>query len=333
MSNLDTRRVLSRRTFMAASTAAAWFSGAPCNAMAESYPNKPIRLVIPSAAGGAPDIVIRTISTDLGAALGQPIVVDNKPGAGGLIGMTDVFRSAPDGYTLGYGNVVTLSINRHLYSKLPYEPDALTGIALLGSVQNALVVRNSLPVKSVQELIAYAKQNPGRLTMASAGNGTTSHLGGELFKSLTGTFMTHVPYRGSPSAFQDLMGGHIDLMFDNLSSAGPHIQANRVRALGVSGAKRSQIFPTLPTIQEQGVKDYETTAWGGIVGPKGLPEAIVARLNQEINHLLADKRIRDRYRDLAFETMSSPPNLIMAMAKVEAPRWANVIQRSGAKVE
>lgn len=332
MSRLNAKGELSRRNFLATG-AAAWMASTPGWAMAEIYPSKPIRLVIPSAAGGAPDVVIRTISTDLGTALGQPIVVDNKPGGGGLIGMSDLSRAVPDGYTLGYGNVATLSINRHLYSKLPYDPEELTGIALLGSVQNALVVRNSLPVKNVQELIAYARQNPGRLTMGSAGNGTTSHLGGELFKSMTGTFMTHVPYRGSPAAIQDLMGGHVDLMFDNLSSIAPHIQANRVRALGVSGAKRSPMFPILPTIQEQGVKDYETTAWGGIVGPKGLPEAIVVRLNQEINRLLGEKRIRDRYREIAFDTMASPPSLIMAMAKVESPRWANVVQRSGAKIE
>lgn len=333
MSNLNAKRELSRRNFLGTGAAAAWMANTPGWAMADAYPNKPIRLVIPSAAGGAPDVVIRMISTDLGTALGQPIVVDNKPGGGGLIGMSDLSRAVPDGYTLGYGNVATLSINRHLYAKLPYDPEELTGIALLGSVQNALVVRSSLPVKNVQELIAYARQNPGRLTMGSAGNGTTSHLGGELFKSMTGTFMTHVPYRGSPAAIQDLMGGHVDLMFDNLSSIAPHIQANRVRALGVSGAKRSPMFPTLPTIQEQGVKDYETTAWGGIVGPKGLPDAIVVRLNQEINRLLGEKRIRDRYREIGFDTMASPPSLIMAMARVESPRWANVIQRSGAKIE
>ncbi len=229
--------------------------------------------------------------------------------------------------------MVTLAINRHLYSKLPYDPEALTGIALLGTVQNALVVRNTLPVKSVQELIAYARANPGRLSMGSGGNGTTGHLGGELFKSLTGTFITHVPYRGSPTAIQDLIGGQIDLMFDNLSSVGPHIRANRVRALGVSGARRSALFPQLPTVQEAGVRGYETTAWGGIVGPRNLPGEIVARLNSEINRILGQAGVREKYKDMAFETMASVPNLIMTMAQIESPRWADVIRRSGAKVE
>jgi tripartite-type tricarboxylate transporter receptor subunit TctC len=289
--------------------------------------------VVPSAAGGAPDVICRLMANELATALGQPIVVDNKPGAGGAIGMADVARAAPDGYTLGYGNVVTLAINKSLYAKLPYDPEALASVALLGTVQNALVVRNDLPVKSVKELIEYAKARPGRLTMGSAGNGTTGHLGGELFKSLTGTFITHVPYRGSPQAIQDLIGGQIDLMFDNLSSIGPYMKDNRVRALGVSGARRSPLFPQLPTIQEAGVKGYETTAWGGIVGPHGLPEGIVNRLNLEINRILAAPAMRSKYSAMAFETMASPPSLLMTMARLETPRWAEVVRRSGAKVE
>ena len=273
------------------------------------------------------------MGNELATALGQPIVIDNKPGAGGAIGMAEVARALPDGYTLGYGNVVTLAINKSLYARLPYDPDALTSVALLGTVQNALVVRKELPVGSVQELVAYAKAHPGKLTMGSAGNGTTGHLGGELFKSLTGTFITHVPYRGSPQAIQDLIGGQIDLMFDNLSSIAPHIKDGRVKALGVSGARRSPAFPPLPTIQEGGVKGYETTAWGGIVGPKGLPAEIVTRLNQEINRILGTPAVRTKYSAMAFETMASPPNLLMTMAKIETPRWAEVIKRSGAKVE
>ncbi len=265
--------------------------------------------------------------------LGQPVVVDNKPGAGGAIGMNDIFRATPDGYTLGYGNVVTLSINRSLYSKLSYDPDALTGIAQLGTVQNALVVRNDLPVRSVKELIAYAKSRPGKLTMGSAGNGTTGHLGGEMFKSLTGTFITHVPYRGSAQAIQDLIGGQIDLMFDNLSSISAHIKSGRVRALAVSGAKRSALFPQLPTVQEEGVKGYETTAWGGIVGPKGLPADVVSRLNTEINKAISSPTLKEKYAQLAFESNTSTPTKILEMATLEAPRWADVIKRSGAKVD
>ena len=261
------------------------------------------------------------------------MVIDNKPGAGGAIGMQEIAKAAPDGHTLGYANVVTLAINRSLYNKLPYDPDSFSSVALLGTVQNALVVRNELPVKTVKEFIDYAKARPGRLTMGSAGNGTTGHLGGELFKSLTGTYILHVPYRGSPNAIQDLIGGNIDLMFDNLSSIGPHVKAGRVRALGVSGARRSALFPQLPTIQEAGVKGYETTAWGGIVGPNGLSSEVVTRLNTEINRILTAPAVREKYSQMAFETMASPPNLLMTMAKLESPRWADVVKRSGAKVE
>ncbi|MBC7609959.1 MAG: tripartite tricarboxylate transporter substrate binding protein [Polaromonas sp.] len=306
---------------------------AHAQAVGTAYPTKPIRLIVPSAAGGAPDVICRVLTNELSMALGQPIVVDNKPGAGGAIGMGELARAQPDGYTLGYGNVVTLAINKSLYAKLPYDPDTLTSIALMGTVQNALVVRNSLPVKSIKELIAYTRANPGKLTMGSAGNGTTSHLGGELFKSLTGTFITHVPYRGSPMAIQDLIGGQIDLMFDNISSISPHIKNDRVRGLGVSGKRRSPALAQLPTIEEAGVKGYETTAWGGIVGPKGVSNEIVIRLNTEINRILASPGIREKYSQLAFETMASPPNLLATMAKLETPKWAEIVKRSGAKVE
>lgn len=300
---------------------------------AGTYPNRAIRLIVPSAAGGSPDAVCRVLAGELPGVLGQPVVVDNKPGAGGAIGISEVARAEPDGYTLGYANVVTLAINRSLYAKLSYDPDAFEGVALLGTVQNALVVRKDLPVNNVRELIAHARANPGKLTMGSAGNGTTSHLGGELFKHLTGSFITHVPYRGSPQAIQDLFGGQIDLMFDNLSSILPHIRDGRVRALGVSGGQRSQALPQLPTIQEAGVVGYETTAWGGIVAPRGTPAAIVTRLNTEINRVLALPAVQARYASLAFETLPSPPDRLMTMARSEAPRWAEVIERSGARVE
>ena len=297
------------------------------------YPNRPIRLIVPSAAGGSPDVICRVAATELARVLGQAIIVDNKPGAGGAIAMQELAASNPDGYTLGYGNVGTLAINKSLYPKLPYDPDTYTGIAVLGSVQNALVVRNNLPVKSVKDLIAYAKANPGKLAMGSSGNGTTGHLGGELFKAMAGVDMTHVPYRGSPMAIQDLIGGQIDLMFDNLSSIAPHIKSERVRAHGVSGSHRSALFPQVPTIQEAGVKGYETTAWGGIIGPRGMAGEVVKRLNTEINQVLALPAVREKYEQMAFEPMQSTPSLLMTMATMEKPRWAEVIRRSGAKVD
>jgi tripartite-type tricarboxylate transporter receptor subunit TctC len=336
MNFIDDRNKPNRRQALRAMGTLGAIIAAPRLARAAAsgpYPVRPVRLVVPSAAGGAPDVICRVVANELTTVLGQVIVIDNRPGAGGAIGMTEVARATPDGYTLGYGNVVTLAINRSLYSKLPYDPDTLTGVALLGTVQNALVVRKELPVNSVKELIAYAKENPGRLTMGSAGNGSTGHLGGELFKSLTGTSILHVPYRGSPQAIQDLIGDRIDLMFDNLTSIAPHIRDGLVKALGVSGAKRAPIFPQLPTIQEEGVESYETTAWGGIVGPAGLPDEIVTRLNREINGILSMPAVRIKYESMAFETLVFPPDMLMAMAKTETPRWADVIKRSGTQVE
>jgi len=332
MSIINSSAAISRRAALRALAAAACLA-LPRFAPAQAYPSKPIRLVVPSAAGGSPDVISRLMANELGIALGQPIIVDNKPGAGGLIGMQEIARAAPDGYTLGYGNVVTLAINRSLYRSLPYDPDALTGVALLGTVQNALVVRNELPVKTVRDLIAYAKARPGKLTMGSAGNGTTGHLGGELFKLLTGTDILHVPYRGSPMAIQDLIGGQVDLMFDNLSSIGPHIAAGRVHALGVSGEQRSALFPQLPTIQEAGVKAYETTAWGGIVGPRGLDDEVVKRLNLEINRILNNPAVREKYSQLSFEPMAAKPSVLMTMAALESRRWGEVVKRSGARLD
>ncbi len=296
--------------------------------------DKAIRLVVPSAAGGAPDLICRILTNELSRTLGQAFVVDNRPGAGGAIGIQEVTRAAPDGYTLGYGNVVTLAINQSLYKKLAYDADKqLSSVALLGYVQNALVVNPRLGVNSVAELVALAQSRPGRLTMGSAGNGTTGHLGGELFKSMTKSFITHVPYRGSPQAIQDLIGGQIDLMFDNLSSVGQHIKGGRVRALAVSGAQRSAQFPELPTVAQAGVAGYETVAWGGIVAPAGTPTEVINRLNAEINKVLATPSVAAKFADLSFESTIAPPGRLMERAVRERPMWAAVVARSGAKVD
>lgn len=297
-------------------------------------PDRPIRLVVPSAAGGAPDIICRLLGGELAKALGQAVVIDNRPGASGNIGMQEVARAAPDGLTLGYGNVGTLSINLSLFERLPYQPyTQLAPVALLGSVQNALVVRNALPATSVKELIALARTQPGKLSMGSAGNGTTGHLGGELFKSMSGTFIVHVPYRGSPQAINDLIGGQVDLMFDNLSSIGPHIRQGRVRALAVSGPRRSPAFPELPTVAEAGLPGYAMSAWGGIVVPAGTPAPIVGRLNTEINAIMTAAALAERWAALSFEPVSGPPARLFELAQREQPMWADVIRRSGAKVD
>jgi len=310
----------------------AWAALATPTLARAAWPERPIRLVVPSAAGGSPDVICRVVANELAKLLGQPIVIDNKPGASGNIGMQEVFRAAPDGYTLGYGNVGTLAINRSLFAKLPYEPEKLVPVALLGYVQNALVVRTDLGVNNINELIAMAKAKPGKLVMASSGNGTTGHLGGELFKSMTGTFMIHVPYRGSPQAIQDLMGGQVDLIFDNLSSIAPHIKSGRVKVLGVSGRARSPLFPGIPTIGEV-VPGYETSAWGGIVAPPGTPRDITLRINADINKVLGTPATNEKLVAVSWESTIGPPDRLQDRALRETPMWAGVIKRSGARID
>src|SRR2546421_3029060 len=308
---------------------------AACSAgAAAGYPEKPIRFVIPSAAGGSPDVLMRILTQQLSAQMGVAFVVENKPGASFTIGTMDIVRAAPDGYTLGYGNIVSLAINRSLLAKVPYDVERdLTLIANCVRVFNLLAVNNRLPVHTVPELIDYAKKNPGKLVMASSGNGTTGHLGGELFKAMTGTFILHVPYRGSPPAINDLIAGEVQLMFDNIASIGAHAKSGRVRGIAVSGPRRSTVFPELPTIAEAGVPGYETVAWGGVIAPAHLPQDIVARLNREIRAALAAPGVSERYQQLDAEPDGGTPEEFAALVRRETPKWADVVQRSGAKVD
>lgn len=298
------------------------------------YPERPIRFIVPSSPGGSPDTLMRILTDELSRRLGVQIVVINKPAANYIVGTLEVMRSPPDGYTLGYGNIVSLAINYSLLPEVPYDVERdLTLISSCVRVFNLLAVNNGVPVRSVGELIAYAKGNPGKLVMASAGNGTTGHLGGELFKSMTGVSMLHVPYRGSPQAITDVIGGEAHVIFDNLASIGPQAKAGRVRPLGVSGARRSPLFPDIPTIAESGVPGYETVAWGGVIGPAKLPREIVARLHREIVAALNSPFVRKRYAELDTEPHGSTPEEFLALAKRERPRWAEVIRRAGAKLD
>jgi len=299
-----------------------------------AYPEKPIRFVIPSAAGGSPDVLMRILTQQLSVQMNVPIVVENKPGASYVLGTMDLVKAPPDGYTLGYGNIVSLAINYSLLGKVPYEVEKdLTLVSNCVRVFNLLAVNNDLPVRSVAELIDYAKRNPGKLTMGSGGNGTTGHLGGELFKAMTGTFIVHVPYRGSPQAINDLISGNVQLMFDNLSSIGPHAKGGRVRGIAVSGSRRSPVFPDLPTVAEAGVPGYETVAWGGVIGPAKLPAEVLARLGKEIKAALSAPNVVERYKQLDTEPDGGTPEEFMALVKRETPKWAEVIRRSGAKVD
>jgi tripartite-type tricarboxylate transporter receptor subunit TctC len=299
-----------------------------------AYPEKPIRLIIPSAPGGSPDVLMRILVQQMSQQMGVPFVVENKPGASFVLGTMDVVKAPPDGYTLGYGNIVSLAINRSLLPALPYDVERdLTLVSNCLHVFNLLVVNNELPVRTVAELIDYAKRNPGKLTNGSSGNGTTGHLGGELFKTMTGTVIVHVPYKGSPQAINDLMGGQIQVMFDNVPSIGPHVKAGRVRALGVSAPRRAASFPEVPTIAEAGVPGYETNSWGGIIGPAKLPREIVQRLHSEIKAALAVPAVIERYRALDSEIEGGTPEEFLALVRRETPKWAEVVRRSGAKID
>ena len=298
-----------------------------------AYPEKPIRFILPSAAGGSVDILMRVLAQQLSTQMGVGFVVENKPGGAFVPGTMDIVRAAPDGYTLGYGNIVSLAINRALLPKLPYDVEKdLTLVSNCVQVFNMLAVSNDLPVRSVQELVAYAKKHPGKLSNGSSGNGTTGHLGGELFKFMTGTDIVHVPYKGSPQAINDLMAGNIQVMFDNVPSIGPHAKAGRVRGLGVSAPKRAAQFPDLPTIAEA-VPGYETNSWGGVIGPAKLPKEVVDRLVVEIRKALAAPAVQERYRQLDTEPDGAGPEAFLELVRKETPKWADVVKKSGAKVD
>jgi tripartite-type tricarboxylate transporter receptor subunit TctC len=299
-----------------------------------AYPEKPIRFIIPSAAGGSPDVLMRILAQQLSTQLGVAIVIENKPGGSFVIGTMDIVRAAPDGYTLGYGNIVSLAINYGLLPSVPYEIDKdLTLISNCVRVFNLLAVNNAVPVGSVRELIDYAKKYPDKLVMASGGNGTTGHLGGELFKAMTGTTMLHVPYRGSAQAINDVISGEAHVIFDNLASIGRYAKAGRVRPLGVSGARRSPLFPDIPTIAEAGVPGYQTIAWGGIIGPAKLPRDIVEKLRREIVAALQSPAVRKRFAELDTDPDGSTPLEFLELTRRERLRWADVIKRSGAKLD
>jgi tripartite-type tricarboxylate transporter receptor subunit TctC len=299
-----------------------------------AYPDKPIRLIVPSAPGGAPDALMRALGQQLSAQMGVPVVIDNKPGGSYVIGTMDLVKSAPDGYTLAYANIVSLATNKSLLPNIPYDVDrdlTLVGNAL--RVSNLMIVNNDVPVKTVQELIAYAKKNPGKLAFASDGNGTTAHLGVELFKAMTGTHLLHVPYRAATSAVTDLIGGGIQLMMVNAPVSGPLVQAGKVRALGISSPQRSPTYPDIPTISESGLPGFEVTAWGGIVGPANMPKDVVARLNAELRTALASPAVRERFRALGAETAPSSPEEFLELSRSETVKWAKIVKFSGARID
>lgn len=300
-------------------------------ALAQAYPSKPIRLVVTFPSGGAPDILSRLFADK--ANLGQPVVVDNKPGAGGNIGADNVAKSPPDGYSLVMGTVGTHSINGALYSKMPYDMvKDFTPVAHVASAPNLLVVTNSLPVKNVSELIAYMKANPNKLSFGSPGIGTSVHVSGELFKSLTGTTMQHVPYKGRQFAIPDLVGGQIQVMFDNMPSALPMAKDGKIRALAQTTAKRSPAAPDVPTVAET-VPGFEATTWFAVFAPAGTPRDIVMKINAEFQRVFSLPDVQDKLKALGLETWISSPEELAKYQAAEITKWAKVVKDSGARAD
>lgn len=298
---------------------------------AQSYPTKPIKLVVTFPTGGAPDILSRIFSEK--AQLGQQVLVDNKPGAGGNIGADFVSKSAPDGHTLVMGTVGTHSINGALYEKMPYDMvKGFAPIALVASAPNLLVVNNDLPVKSVADLIAYLKANPNKLSFGSPGIGSSVHVSGELFKSMTGTSMTHVPYKGRQFAIPDLVGGSIQLMFDNMPSALPMAREGKIRAIAQTTAKRSAAAADVPTIAET-IPGFEATTWFAMFAPAGTPRPVVDRLHAEVVRVFQLPEVQEKLKTLGLEPILSTPDELARYQASEIVKWAKVVKESGAKAE
>ena len=307
---------------------------AVCNAAAADYPVRPIRMIVPQAPGSASDTVARLVASALVQQLKQQIVVDNRPGGALLIGMEMTACATPDGYTIGYAPVGALAISPNLASHVPFDVlKDFQAVVHLANNQMLLAATLSLPVKSVRELIDYARRNPGKLSNASSGNGTPGQVGFELFKLMTGTQIVHVPYKGGAAATTDLISGQVQLLMESLNSATPHAKAGRVRALGVSGAKRSPALPDVPTIAEAGVPGYEATTWSGIVAPAGVPQAVGARRNAAINQALASSALRDKLAAIGAEPVGDTPEHFAELIRSEYKKWGDVVRRSGAKVD
>jgi tripartite-type tricarboxylate transporter receptor subunit TctC len=325
---------MSRSIQSIALSAALLLAGAalmPADAGAQAWPSRPVRLVVTFPTGGAPDILARLFSEK--AQLGQPVVVDNKPGAGGNIGAEFVAKAAPDGYTLVMGTVGTHAINGALYAKMPYDMVRdFAPVSLVASAPNLLVVNNNLPVKTVGDLISYMKANPDKLSFGSPGVGTSVHVSGELFKSMTGTTMTHVPYKGRQFAIPDLVGGSIQLMFDNMPSALPMAREGKIRAVAVTTLKRSPSAPEIPTVAET-IPGFEAVTWFALFAPTGTPRPAIDRLHQEVLRVYRLPEVQERMRTLGLDAQLSTPEQLATYQAAEIGKWSDVVRKSGARAE
>lgn len=307
---------------------------APLAHAQDAWPVKPIRLVVPFAAGGTSDILARTIGDKLQGVLKQTVVIDNKAGAGGVIGADVVAKSPPDGYTLLLGTIASHAINPALQPKMPY--NAATDFApviLLGSISNVLLVGAEQPFKNVKDLIAAAKAKPGSITFASAGQGSSQHMSGEMFKLLAGAELTHVPYKGSAPAIQDVIGGQVPMSFETVTVAAPHIQSGRVRALAVTSAARSPALPTVPTLQEAGVAGFDVASWQALYAPAGTPPAVVQRLNAEVEKILAQPEIKAKLDSLGLVHSPNTPAQFVTFGNAEMAKWVKVVKDGKVKAE
>jgi tripartite-type tricarboxylate transporter receptor subunit TctC len=309
------------------------FAG-PDTVHAQGYPARAVTLIVPSAAGGGTDTIARLIGDQLAKQLGQSFVVENRTGGGMLVGTTAAAKAAPDGYTLLVGLTGNMSVNPSLFANLPYDPLAdFTPVAMLANYPFLVVVNNDLPAKSIKELIALLKSQPGKIDYASAGNGTGQHLAPELFKMMTGTEMGHVPYRGAQPAYQDVISGRVPVFFDNMSTAMSLAKGGKVRALAITSKKRSALMPELPTVDEAGVPGYEYYTWFGLWAPGRTPRPIVEKLYAEVQKALADPIVRQRIADTAGEPSNMALAQIEPFVKAEIAKWAEVVKRAGIKVE
>lgn len=327
-------RTFTRRTglkTLAAATLAVACMGSAL--AADAYPDKPLTMIVPFSAGGTTDILARIVGQALGQELGQTIIIENKPGAGGNIGAQQASRAKADGYTLFMGTVGTHAINQALYKKLPYDPvKDFAPLSRVANVPNLLVAHPSRPYKTVQEMIAYAKKHPGEVTYGSPGSGASPHVSGALFQSMTGAEMTHVPYKGSAPAISDLLGNQIAVMFDNMPSAIQHVRSGKLRPIAVTTAKRSPELPDVPTIAEAGVPGYEATSWFGLWAVAGTPAPILTKLQTALTKVLKDPAVAKKIADQGGEVVIETPAQFDAFIKSEAAKWGKVVKESGAEV-